>query len=1152
MRGRAWFASKFAVLCVLVSLCAAALAQETTGGIQGAVKDPTGAVIPNATVEISGPALIGKKTSVSDTGGYFHFAQLPPGTYTVVVTAPGFAAQTLNELDVKTGGLPTVNVTLQVGGVQQEVTVEATAIPEAIDMTLSKVQTIIPEEVVTAIPKSRSFQSLIPFAPGARQEPLTSARENRANGFQIDGATDSENVYMIDGVNTTNLMGGGVGKDFQSDFIQEVQVKSGGFEAEFGGALGGVINAVPKRGSNTWHGELKGYFQSAALNAIDPCAAGYTATNLPSYWTFLNNTVPAGYTGLECGLRLNPSTALNTTTRQDGTPEFFIPKRDSRHTIEPGYEAGGPLFKDRLWVFSSYIPTLDSIARTVDFRCPASNPSCTFAGPRRMTQNFTQHNAFNRLDYRVSDKLRLFGSWNYAYSRLSGALPAPDSAIGQVNTGATTDPTTLRPDAGAVNPFALYSFSGDWVPSSKILVNARYGYFFTNFSSRGVPTLTRYVYDTNLNAATRDINNNPFPANAPFNPTGFSNVPANFRTYYDAFKRKTFNTDLSYFAGNVWGAHNLKLGYMHQNQINDVLVTANAPVVYLYWGIRYNPVTSSAACAAIQASNPGGLCQGQYGYFHVGSTSTSNSGSANAKSQAFYIQDSWIVKNTGLTLNVGVRFDQETNPPYNPNTFPAIKFGWGDKIAPRLGAAYDLLHDGKVKVYASYGKFFDIMKLNLTRSKSSNYWHECVYALDTIDLSTITPTLATGAGCPPSGPAPGVNARFIENVNLRALNNDARDPAFQSDLKPISSHDFTTGVDWAMTPNLVLETRYTRKRLDQTIEDMAITDNLGFYNGNPGTTYADILHRPVIIPDANGVLYLNTTPFCDECPHAVKPERRYDAMELRLTRRGGARWFGTASYTYSKLRGNYSGLVDSDPTDANGGRHNPSTGRAFDLPTMTYTPSGKPDDGPLATDRPHTAKLFGYYRRSWRGQETSFGLSQALYQGTPISTCIGTVSATIPASSCQVAEGRGNFVQVHRDPTGNIVKDGVIEDYRTPAYLQTDLSIRHEIRVSQDRENYRLVIEANAYNIFNQHAATSFYQYLLAANSVSPSRASRFSGDPRFDWGKIMNGYNYIEAVNGTGAFAGVQTPLTLAARYGQPRTFQIARQFRFAIRFLF
>src|SRR5438067_3736232 len=286
-RGR--LCAAFSLLCLVVFVSARLFAQETTGGIQGTVKDPTDAVIPGATVEITSAALLGKKTVVSDAGGFYHFAQLPPGSYAITVTAPGFAPQTLRNLDVKTGALPTVNVTLQVGAVQQDVTVEVSAAPEAIDVTLSKVQTVVTEDIFTAIPKSRSYQSVIPFAPGARQEPLSSARENRANGFQIDGATDSENVYLIDGVNTTNIQGGGVGKDFQSDFIQEVQIKSSGFEAEFGGALGGVINAVAKRGSNAWHGELKGYFQSAALDANDPCSAGFTAGHSPAYWTFLNN-----------------------------------------------------------------------------------------------------------------------------------------------------------------------------------------------------------------------------------------------------------------------------------------------------------------------------------------------------------------------------------------------------------------------------------------------------------------------------------------------------------------------------------------------------------------------------------------------------------------------------------------------------------------------------------------------------------------------------------------------------------------------------------------------------------------------------------------------------------------------------------------------
>jgi len=374
-----------------------ALAQETTGGVQGTVKDPQGAVIPGAAVEVTGPALIGKKTATTDSGGYFHFEQLPPGIYSVSVNAAGFGPATQSNLQLSSGGLPTLNITLQVGAITQEVNVSAEGLAP-VDVTQSKVSTSVTEDVLKDIPKSRSFQSVIPFAPGARQEPLQSARQSRMNGFQIDGATDAENVYMIEGVNITNVQDGGVGKDFQSDFIQEVQIKSSSFEAEYGGALGGVINAVPKRGSNAWHGEVKGYYQSAALNANDPCSSGFTSSLNGNFRTTFG--LPSGYVGETCGLRINPATALNTGARLDGTPEFFVPKKDSRHIIEPGFEVGGPLFADRLWLYASYIPTLDSIQRTTNFRCPASNPSCTFAGSRRLSQTMNQHNSYDRLDYR--------------------------------------------------------------------------------------------------------------------------------------------------------------------------------------------------------------------------------------------------------------------------------------------------------------------------------------------------------------------------------------------------------------------------------------------------------------------------------------------------------------------------------------------------------------------------------------------------------------------------------------------------------------------------------------------------------------------------------------------------------------------------------
>jgi hypothetical protein len=305
-----------------------------------------------------------------------------------------------------------------------------------------------------------------------------------------------------------------------------------------------------------------------------------------------------------------------------------------------------------------------------------------------------------------------------------------------------------------------------------------------------------------------------------------------------------------------------------------------------------------------------------------------------------------------------------------------------------------------------------------------------------------------------------------------------------------------------------------------------------------------------VIPDDNGNNYYNTTPFCAECPATVRAIRNYDGLEVRLTKQGGARWFGTVSYTYSRLRGNYSGLTDTDPTDGNGGRHSPNNGRAFDLPTMTYLPSGKIDDGPLATDRPHTAKIFGYYRLPWLRQETTFGVSQAFYEGTPISSCLPVVGTS---SACQFAEGRGNLALLSRDPaTGDIVKTGVVNDARTAPYLQTDFQITHEIKVSKAHENYRLKLGANAYNVFNQRAPTAYYQFVIPANLINPTRASRFSGDPGTDWGMVMNGYNYADALNGAGAFAGKQSPLTLASRYGLPQVFQTARQIRLEARFTF
>jgi hypothetical protein len=1049
----------------------------------------------------------------TDDSGVYRITQLPAGTYSLSVTVPGFRTFKQVGIELAVGRLPNIDVKLEVGAVAE--TVEVAADASVVDVTQSKVQVTVSRTDLNALPQGRSFQSVIPFAAGARNEPL----QGGTNGFQIDGASNGENVYLIDGVNTTNIQNGGVGKSFQMDFVEEVQIKSSSFEAEYGGALGGVINAIGKRGSNDWHGSLVTYLQTNALNA--------------------NNGDRA--------LRLNPATSTNTSTRLDGAPEYFSAKKDYNTIVEPGYVVGGAILKNKLWIFSSYIPSINTTRRTTNFT--GANP-----GNRTLTQTVTQHNAYNRLDYGVTSNLRLFGSWNYGYSRTTGTLGGQDSNIvGQRNTGSSTDPNTFRSDAGSVNPLSVYSFGGDWTPTAKLVVSARYGYFFNNNEQRGIPQGLRFVYSQGVPATALDLTGAPVPASL-VNTNGFANIPSNLAYAYDAFKRKSINVDSSYFVGHFGGTHTFKGGFFYQTQSNDVLRTYNGGAVNLYIGTsEYAPVTSTTACDSIKAQNLANfgksVCQGRYGYFVVG-TGVVNTGGSSQTAKAIYIQDAWQVGH-GLTLNIGVRLDNEVQPPYDPTRFPSVKFGWGDKVAPRIGGAYDLLHNGKVRVYASYGKFYDIMKMGLARgSFGSDYWHNCVYAMDDPNYAaTITPTYPIGGGCPASGPAPGVNTgRFIENVDFRATKADPRDPAISPDMKPMLQHEYVMGADFEVSHNWKVETRYSRKRLDRTIEDMSITDNLGFYIGNPGSSIADLLHRPTVIPDANGVNYLNNTPFCAECPPVVGAHRRYDGAEISLSKRATGRWFGKLTYTYSALRGNYPGLTNTEPTDGGtSGRLAPNNSRLFDLPTMTYLPSGQVDDGPLATDRPNTGKAFGFYNLKSKLGTTLLGVTQSAFQGTPIDSCLAVVGT---GSACQWAEGRGNYVQLSRAANGDIVKGDVVKDARTDVFLQTDLSIHHEIPV---HEGMHLEFEGNVLNVFNHRHVLGIRENILATSLVNPTRPSRFSGDPQTDWGKLMNGYNYIDAMNGTGAFAGgVQSKLTLSNQYGLPNSFQAGRAIRLAMRFVF
>src|SRR5919205_1281543 len=254
--------TKLTILAAIFMLCLSpASAQETTGNIQGTVKDPTGAVIAGASITATNAQR--SFTATTNEGGEYTFNNLQPGMYTVTATGAGFNTVTRENVPVELGRTLQVNFDLAVGATSATVTVTANDEP-LVDVSSTKTATNITQQKIELLPKTLRFSSVLEVAPGARNEV-------KGGGLQIDGASGSENAYVVDGLEVTRVREGTLGttKNIPFDFVREVQVKSAGYEAEFGGATGGVINVVTRSGSNEFHGEARFEFGLDELNASD-------------------------------------------------------------------------------------------------------------------------------------------------------------------------------------------------------------------------------------------------------------------------------------------------------------------------------------------------------------------------------------------------------------------------------------------------------------------------------------------------------------------------------------------------------------------------------------------------------------------------------------------------------------------------------------------------------------------------------------------------------------------------------------------------------------------------------------------------------------------------------------------------------------------
>src|SRR5215204_2759668 len=220
-------------------------AQETGGEIQGTVRDAQRAVVPNATITVRGLDVGITRTAQTDSDGFFRIRQLPPGVYNVSIEAvSGFTAQIKERVQVALGNATTVDFELSTSAVQAVVEVSNDS-GVIVDATETKAQDNISAQEIDRLPKATGFTGVLRTSASVRAEPLSGQ-------FSINGSTGPENSFIIDGQETQNFKTGQIdaNNDIPYQAVQEIQVKTSGFEAEFGGATGGVINAVTKSGSN--------------------------------------------------------------------------------------------------------------------------------------------------------------------------------------------------------------------------------------------------------------------------------------------------------------------------------------------------------------------------------------------------------------------------------------------------------------------------------------------------------------------------------------------------------------------------------------------------------------------------------------------------------------------------------------------------------------------------------------------------------------------------------------------------------------------------------------------------------------------------------------------------------------------------------------
>jgi outer membrane receptor protein involved in Fe transport len=928
------------------------VAQETTtGSIEGRVMDAQGLAVPGATVTVTSAQ--GTKTFTTDAEGRYFAPFLTPGNYTVRVELQGFRPLEQKNVLVRLGQRVDLPLSMQVGGLTE--TVEVTGTSPTVDTSTTTIGATLANELLTRVPVQRQYTDALYIAPGVS----SSGDVGRANP-SISGASGLENQYIVDGVNTTNTGYGGVGSysivfgslgsGVPFDFLKEVQVKTGGYSAEYGQATGGVVNVVTKSGSNEYRGTLFGYARPEALEGD---------------WTPVVTT------------NATRSESVNFTATQE---------------FDGGFEIGGPILRDRAFFFGAADPQW----RRNSFQAPEQLPLFSLGSVDR--------------DRRT-----------YAYAAKGTVQLTPSHRL---DVSAFGDPS--RGDNGPQRRSSLLQV--DTASFSEI----KYGGNSQNVKYDGV-LQRNWLLEASYSRAANNIEETPSVNE--WNVRNTLVVP-NINTggigFYEV-GNDGLNHQFQAKSTNIFGGHQIRYGFNYERINYDNVIQRTGPTFVTPDG------TQTATGAEITI-----LPDPVYGaIYRVQRANLSNVRSTKQDYFSFFVQDTWRIGDR-ITLRPGLRYEQQ-------KLIGNISdFQWDNNWAPRIGGTFDPLGNGRMKLFANWGRFFAKVPNDLAaRALSADAG---ITRADFFDAGLTQPV--------PEGVAAAGQTTHYVTAGLSASD-------FDPDSKSTYMDETIVGVEYELVQGLNVGVRYVHRRFGRVLEDVGTLPMVAYFL--PDVPGADSVEYFITNPTTSTPVVGNLGASFEKAIHD------YDSVEFTADKRFGNNWALQASYRWSRLHGNFEGFFRND-----NGQSDPAITSLFDFPTNdpSYTAIGVPQfgfrgdirylgalgAGPLPIDQPHQVKVYGSYAFNM-GLNVGAGFNVA--SGFPLTALAANPLYESPGEIPETPRGAGfQTVDGFRD--------------RTDWQHSVDAHADYAFRLGGTR---RLVVLADIFNLADTQQVIKYDNY----TEISPT-----------------------------------------------------------------